>query len=653
MSDQIKQINPTDFHLLNVLEKEYPAGSDLTIMNTYYQYPKFDPETHKKVSDDFIVIVYRDNKLGVTKHKVVYHPDYIYYKLNDDIPQTEYPRLFIEKEKVHPISVPFTELEASIAKETGNEDFYKSNLFNKNRAENKKLHLCSNIFFSDSNIESHYRFRFDQLYTNESPAFLTKGFLDIEIDNKYSCAELGDPSDSPINCVSFFDTYNNKLYTFLLRMKQNPLINDLETKIKNKLFGFKEIHNFIIDAVGGEEKAKFYNIDTTLFDIRFYDNEVDLLIDLFATIHKSDLDLVGTWNGSAFDLDFIIKRIYYLGYLPEDIMCDQSWEIKVVTNVIDTRNINQPAERGDYTFISGNTIFIDDMIQYASRRKSKIGSYKSLKLDAIGELEAGVRKLDYSHITHNISDLPYLDYTIFVLYNMMDVIVLHCIEKIANDFDYIVSKCIINNTPYNKGHRQTAYLINRMAKDWYNKGYIIGNNANKFSTKPEKFPGALVHDPLKTNDYIKQRIAGRPIMIIDNMQDYDFKALYPSITGESNIAANTQIGKIEIPNKIYKNENAYNTEGYTRSGEFIENKVTDNVIEFCHRWFHLGGVMDLITEIDNKVSKNGIKYNTVHPIRISKRDRYKHPIRIIKQSRPTDEDIVNYNNKFRKVDYLV
>ena len=117
----MQQLDPTKYHMLYALEKEYPPGSDLTILNTYYQYPKYDPETHKKVSDDFIILVFKDNTTGITHHKTIYNPEYTYYKLNDDVPQTDYPLLFIEKEKVHPISVPYMKLEESIAKETGNE----------------------------------------------------------------------------------------------------------------------------------------------------------------------------------------------------------------------------------------------------------------------------------------------------------------------------------------------------------------------------------------------------------------------------------------------------------------------------------------------------------------------------------------------------
>ena len=69
---------------------------------------------------------------------------------------------------------------------------------------------------------------------------------------------------------------------------------------------------------------------------------------------------------------------------------------------------------------------------------------------------------------------------------------------------------------------------------------------------------------------------------------------------EFNIAPNTQIGRIIIPEKVYEHENTYRIEEekYSRSGEFIENMVTDNVIEYCKRWFHLVGVAEFIKDID-------------------------------------------------------
>lgn len=70
--------------------------------------------------------------------------------------------------------------------------------------------------------------------------------------------------------------------------------------------------------------------------------------------------------------------------------------------------------------------------------------------------------------------------------------------------------------------------------------------------------------------------------------------------GEYNIAPNTQIGKIILDEKVYSDENAYHNdpEKYSRSGEFIENIVTDNPIEYCHRWFHLANIEEIIDDID-------------------------------------------------------
>lgn len=73
--------------------------------------------------------------------------------------------------------------------------------------------------------------------------------------------------------------------------------------------------------------------------------------------------------------------------------------------------------------------------------------------------------------------------------------------------------------------------------------------------------------------------------------------MYPSITLENNIAPNTQIGRIIIDDKVYNNENVYGDPRYQRGGEFIENFVTDNIIEFCKRWLHFAGVKEVLEDM--------------------------------------------------------
>ena len=43
-------------------------------------------------------------------------------------------------------------------------------------------------------------------------------------------------------------------------------------------------------------------------------------------------------------------------------------------------------------------------------------------------------------------------------------------------------------------------------------------------------------------------------------------------------------------------KNEEDIQRYSRSGEFIENMVTDNEIEFCKRWFHLAGFNELLED---------------------------------------------------------
>lgn len=112
--------------------------------------------------------------------------------------------------------------------------------------------------------------------------------------------------------------------------------------------------------------------------------------------------------------------------------------------------------------------------------------------------------------------------------------------------------------------------------------------------------------------------------------------------GEFNVAPNTQVGRINIPEKVYENENAYNVEEikYSRGGEFLENYVVDNHIEFMHRWFGLANIQEMVADIDEFY--NGLKhsYGNYSDIYYSKS-----PIRpIIDYVEPEQEEIKKVSN---------
>ena len=60
--------------------EQYKDGSDITIMNCYYQYGLKNEQTGKR-EDDYLVVVYKDNATGQKKHEIIPQPDYTFFTL--------------------------------------------------------------------------------------------------------------------------------------------------------------------------------------------------------------------------------------------------------------------------------------------------------------------------------------------------------------------------------------------------------------------------------------------------------------------------------------------------------------------------------------------------------------------------------------------
>lgn len=591
------------------LIKRYPEGSNITIMNTSYHKPVKD-ELSGKWSKEFINIVYKDNNTGEKHNELIYNPDYIYYKLNDGELVPDYNMFYINKDMVHPVSCKYTQLLHSIAVEIDKEDFYFQNKQSGNYRANKLLHTSTQIFGSDMNIEDHYRMRFAQDYVNESGP-LKLGYMDIEVDTKVIDNRFPQPGEAPINAVTYIDDKTNTCNVFLLRdiRGDNPLItrfeNNFTTPEKRKAL-FNKLKNFAIDNVGGQEKAEKFGIANLQFNFFFFDDEIGLLYNLFRLINRNSPDFMLAWN-MAFDIPFIVERCKILGVSPEEILCDPTYTEKYADYFIDMRHKNSYEARGDFYDIASNTTYIDQLIQFASRRKGQ-SAFPNFKLDTAAGIitDGSVRKLDYSNIVTNLGDLPYVDYETFVFYNIMDVIAQKCIETSVHDIDYVFKTALMSDTRYSKAHRQTVYLgSNLTRKYFYNQGYIIGNNPNIDYSKgygeededDEKFVGAMIGDPEHNSNYSKMVQNGEILNLANNVDDFDAKAMYPSIDREFNLSPDNIVGKLIIDNKVHKYENPYHDEKYDRGGQFMEDLITENPLEFCKRWLGLAGINDLISDI--------------------------------------------------------
>lgn len=110
---------------------------------------------------------------------------------------------------------------------------------------------------------------------------------------------------------------------------------------------------------------------------------------------------------------------------------------------------------------------------------------------------------------------------------------------------------------------------------------------------------AFVADPMQCGPHSKIKVYGNAINVFDNLDDFDYASLYPSLLRQFNIAPNTQIGKLTIPDTVYENENPRRLDNWTRESAFMEDMNSQVWLEICSRWFGLSDYAKLYFEVLN------------------------------------------------------
>lgn len=223
--------------------------------------------------------------------------------------------------------------------------------------------------------------RFAEQYQNrETP--VSRAYLDIEVDVKLAPTDFPTAGNCPINAVSYFEHNTKQMFTFLLNQKTvNPKSYDFCTTVDNQAFNL-EFKEFLDGALGSHEKVCDFKLEDIKTKILVYDDELTLLTDLFRYINYSKPDFLMVWNMS-FDIPFIIDRITMLGGNPAEIMCtnDVPAQFRNCNYVID-ENHEEFSTKGDYADITSYTVYLDQLIQFASRRRGG-AQYRSYSLDYI------------------------------------------------------------------------------------------------------------------------------------------------------------------------------------------------------------------------------------------------------------------------------
>lgn len=554
---------------------------------------------------DSIDIIYKDLKTGEKYLKHIENPEIDIYFTKEEHQDYDYNKSFIELDKTEKHRCKYKDLPFYISKVAGGKyaQFVKTMIEERNFAAIQNIHKYPYVFGSDYDIENWYKIQWVLNYDNETPKKITKTYMDIEV-NTSKVSGFPKPELCPIDAVTLIDEETKSVFTFLLDTGNNPQISDFKNSIDSFI---TELHEAFDESYGEFE-----------YRIYMFDDEKELIIQLFKLINTLKRDFNLTWNGYGFDIPYIIDRIRVLGMSPEDVMCHKDFPYKEVVYKKDTKNF-AITTKSDLFKISSYTVFMDQMNNYACVRKSG-SELRSYSLNTIAEKEIGDKKLDYSEES-DLKNLPLRNYRKYVLYNIKDVLLQYGVENKTCDLDSIYQRAYNNATQFNKVFKQTVFLKNRAYIEYYNQGLIIGNNVNihygvnSDNDKKEKFSGALVADP-ELNDHTGIIMFGAPSKyIFDNVVDMDFSAMYPHLIITFNIAPNCMIGKLIIDNDVYNMLKDLNDIGdikYDAGQDFIDNYLINNIPLMGSKWFNLPGVKKL-----DKLIRDKFKINKKKKINIS------------------------------------
>jgi DNA polymerase elongation subunit (family B) len=487
-------------------------------------------------------------------------------------------RNYIEKEKVVPIRCYYKDIYKSIVN-TLNDQTLKNYFSESLQAGTnigqrlRRIHLDYRLHGSDVNIQDYYIGKFLQKNPYaENNYDLTKVVYDIEVDTEHVDGFPNpEEAEAPVNIATLVDMNNLKCYTLCLEYDFDTYVKTME-KIEDTK---KKLHEKYKDILKGREME---------FIIEEYSDELDLIKRFYNLINvEIKPDFVLAWNGHGFDNPYLMNRIIRLGEVPEDIMCPEEFRFKRVNYRKDFRN-QDPADNGSEFSATSYSIYLDAMNLYANLRKG-MGKEESYSLDYIGEKEVGLRK---DAMEESFKTFHKTNYEDFMLYNIQDTIMMAMIEWKNNDVDAIYNVAMLTQTRVEKAMKKTICLRNLASKFYDEQGAYISNNRAQLRDHPEgKIKGAFVADPNLVDEIGMRVLSMLSKFMFENCIDFDLSSLYPSIILALNISPETCYGKIDIRDK----------DGNDIGGEFVDDYMSRDYVNFAHKWLGVASVDEMIKEL--------------------------------------------------------
>ena len=566
-------------------------GRRVMLINMVYSKPSKLTDWH-----DHLTVVYRDMITDRKEILTIEDPEVNLFVVKPEFRNFRKPRHFMTMDRLDKVTVKYKNVLYEIAKIAGPDyvEYYKTHTTARDR---KQLLKYPYVLGGDIDIITYYMTLWNEQCGNDERKNLTKGYLDIEVDQIDYDGAIARHGECEVNAITLVDDKANTVYTFLLYNGKNPLIKDFKDNINE----FKsKLHQMFDESYGV--------LDYKLF---MFEDEVVMLTQFFKLVHTLNLDIILIWN-MAFDIPYLMDRMRELGMDPREHMCSKQFPTRTLYYYEDTR-VFEFANKKDYMQISDSTYYIDELIIYAALRKSK-GAVKKVNLGAVAQTLLKDGKLDYSDVG-NIRTLPYEDYERFTAYNIKDCLLQMGIERKVHDLDNLYLISTGNNIAYKDALKQTVTFRGLMYSYMKKNGIVLGHNVNfdqggakydeygdpimdEDDDDEDSFVGAINGDP-KLNKANGLLIYGKPSKYLYGLViDFDFSSMYPNSIVAFNIFATTMIGKLIIDTSVLKNPYDIDT-----GKEYVEDLIHGDPSFIGQKWHNLSTYEDLSAKMDALVAR--------------------------------------------------
>lgn len=346
----------------------------------------------------------------------------------------------------------------------------------------KKLHSRKGLYESDLNPVFSF---LSDTYLDKPAPKLNVAFFDIEVafdqDKGYA------PTDDPFNPITAISVHLQWLdSTVCLAVPPKTLTQEQATEL------IKDIPNVILFEKESEMLTAFLD-----------------LID--------DVDVIGGWNSSVFDLPYIIGRIMRV------LSKDDTRKLCLFGQLPKKRYFEHyGADTLTYDLVG--RVHLDNLDLYQKFTYEERHSYS---LDAIAEYELHERKIPYNG---TLDHLYNHDFKKFVEYNIQDTVLLNKLDKklkfidLANTIAH--DACVL--LPTTLGTIQT--IEQSIINETHKQGLVIPDRIRKSKDEDERYAGAYVAYPKKGI----HRWVG----------SLDVNSLYPSTIRAINMSPECLVGQI-------------------------------------------------------------------------------------------------------------